>query len=879
MSGEIQRSRADRNNHTRSSQKVTVQTLMPERLERVLYAVHPEGGSALLLGEAGSGKNRLAEEAAYALQEFLETETFVMTLPSPFLENNELDPLFEKHLLQHFGVSFAEDDPLAPLAAATELSALLIEKIQNLADGRASIVVAPSIDGYPPRASALLGAMVRSRTIRTICTARQLAGAADRVSRDPRVKRMSIGPLSYEEATVMLTQLLRCDQIEFSTLHRWCTITNGYAHTLTVLVLALERHGLIVRDRGTVWEKMEGLGTIPEEFLLYLEETCTAEELTTFETIVLAEPLAEQVLLEKLLPEHLRFLQSRGLVISRMQEDGGTALTTSHELLARALKARMSPERRKAVSQDLFLTLRHDFEGQDPKRLARLVTLGLEAGRMLPVEWLMIALSSPAMERDPERTLSIGLALVRHPEAYGSRLAEATISICHTARLLGNQSAIAEAAVIIRELVDTPEAIQACTQSQRIRLRLELVTHLTLDLEQYEDALAIFSELDAEEHDTESPAAEMVRCARAAFYARTGQLRKALEIAPAIDEEGSMQVEWVRSQLRLLSSLVLSQQGRFLDAAVSAEKAHTLAVLGNRSERFIADELTLAIFFAQWASGATTAANETMFRLQDLALTRIQDTGFVEAAFAAIALSEGKWRKAAQRAKRALERFALNDPFGIATLITGILAYAQAAQGERSESRRSIMSAEIQQPGTSQVLRGIVRILTLEARLWNGEADLVDHAHKIIAWANAEELPFIELRAMQVLATAQGSLDAPRLTRARHLASVIDEPMSSALLGYLEEITSGESKWDSPFARMLSDLGIWMPLPRNPLLSAREREIALHAALGYSSRWIAERFFLSTRTVETHLRHVFTKLGVTGRDELRNMLRDGKLSA
>jgi DNA-binding CsgD family transcriptional regulator len=45
------------------------------------------------------------------------------------------------------------------------------------------------------------------------------------------------------------------------------------------------------------------------------------------------------------------------------------------------------------------------------------------------------------------------------------------------------------------------------------------------------------------------------------------------------------------------------------------------------------------------------------------------------------------------------------------------------------------------------------------------------------------------------------------------------------------------------------------------------------ASLGYSSKWIAAHHHLSARTVETHLRHVFTKTSTTNRDELRTWFR------
>jgi DNA-binding CsgD family transcriptional regulator len=55
-------------------------------------------------------------------------------------------------------------------------------------------------------------------------------------------------------------------------------------------------------------------------------------------------------------------------------------------------------------------------------------------------------------------------------------------------------------------------------------------------------------------------------------------------------------------------------------------------------------------------------------------------------------------------------------------------------------------------------------------------------------------------------------------------------------------------------------------------LSAREREIAALAAAGITSKEIATRLFVSSRTVENHLQHVYTKLGVSGRSELARAL-------
>ena len=57
-------------------------------------------------------------------------------------------------------------------------------------------------------------------------------------------------------------------------------------------------------------------------------------------------------------------------------------------------------------------------------------------------------------------------------------------------------------------------------------------------------------------------------------------------------------------------------------------------------------------------------------------------------------------------------------------------------------------------------------------------------------------------------------------------------------------------------------------------LTQREYEIARHLAVGASNREIAYTLQISVATVETHVKHIRTKLGVRGRGWVKSALTD-----
>lgn len=72
----------------------------------------------------------------------------------------------------------------------------------------------------------------------------------------------------------------------------------------------------------------------------------------------------------------------------------------------------------------------------------------------------------------------------------------------------------------------------------------------------------------------------------------------------------------------------------------------------------------------------------------------------------------------------------------------------------------------------------------------------------------------------------------------------------------------------------------YVPSPANTLvtgLSGRETEIIQLIAEGFSTKQIAEKLFLSARTIETHRKNIYRKLGVHTNVELVHYARQHKL--
>ncbi|MFF7277073.1 LuxR C-terminal-related transcriptional regulator [Streptomyces griseorubiginosus] len=208
-------------------------------------------------------------------------------------------------------------------------------------------------------------------------------------------------------------------------------------------------------------------------------------------------------------------------------------------------------------------------------------------------------------------------------------------------------------------------------------------------------------------------------------------------------------------------------------------------------------------------------------------------------------------------------RLPLVRPFS-RPLLLSLLATATLDCGDHEEARRLVGTAEAEagrlglpvQEAYAQCARARIHMADGEhdaaAKLLELAAESFRSTDMPVQYAWTLAMGVRSVHESRGEATALAHLDAAEAIARAHAAGLVRERVAD-----LRAELSADGRTTHP-VRLLSD---------------REREIAELAASGLRTRQIAERLFLSPRTVETHLSRIYRKLDVSSRLALSDVLR------
>ena len=324
-------------------------------------------------------------------------------------------------------------------------------------------------------------------------------------------------------------------------------------------------------------------------------------------------------------------------------------------------------------------------------------------------------------------------------------------------------------------------------------------------------------------------------------------------------------------------AMALVSLGHLDDAAEAARAGREGAIAtGNRAaEGFFGATLG----WAQLHQGLLVSAQRT-YRESATAFRASSHHGPLRWALGGLlfAAAQARDREVAIEAGRALDALGAHPAALFETAISRARAWEAVAEGDPERARSLLRDAADEAHSRGALLDEAAALHDL-ARL--GRAH--DVAERLGRSAAVGQGAYLRILADSAAAYARGDPSALGDAAERFAASGFNlRAAESAMAASEAAARAHDQRLAARWARRATELAARCEAPATvelegragPVpLTSREREIAQLAADGLPSRLIAERLFVSVRTVDNHLGRIYTKLGVAGRSELREILR------
>jgi len=855
-----------------------------EELAMARQVLAGKGAGIVVSGTPGVGKTRFAEELLAGLDRAgVQVVRMMATRAAATIPLGAAATVFADipgGILQTGPVPIVTSEPEAGSRHAAE------QAIVQRAAASPLVVGIDDAHLLDEATAQLVHHLARSGQARLVLTLRggePTPAAIDALAGEGLCTRLDLQPLSRDEIGRLLVESLG-GQVETHTAENLWRVSAGNVLFLRELCRDAVERGLLTQQHGVwTWRGTPVLGARLQELLDARLGRLTGPERDATALLALGEPLLRSVLDAATVPGTVHRLIDRGLV----HEEAST-VRLSHPLYAESLRGRLGP----LETTDLYGRLAEGLLSQGvvtPDDRLRLAVWSITAGRRLDRS-LVVAAARDAFDRG-DAALAERLARTEYPDpAAALVLGEAL-----TALRRGE-----EAESILSPLAATVTADDEATLVGIAVARL--AAHRSPRL-----GLAAARQLAAESAGrvTRPGNRQLLEAALADTLGYRGRISEGGELAfPLLDSSEPK----ARAMAVGPASRWLVHAGRAEDAVVVGRNALADAFAGAAETPWAPEVVVGNLGIALLATGRLDELTDLCTAVDTPATGPGRLQGLVTLLRGAGTLLAGLPASARGLLREAVLSFERADAVGHRSWALALLAEAEAMLGQLPAAEQAI--AAIPSRNSTHVYFDRRRTALVVTAAAGEVGKAARQAVELADEARATRSPFFELtsaytamrlgaveEARRVVALAPSTQGVLTAAFAEHAAALLrddgerldrvatnfhrlglrilaTEAAVHASLAYRREGLGARARAASTRAAMLHTAceGARTPILAQGTvvadLTRREREVALLAAQGMTSRRIATRLGVSVRTVDNQLGRVYTKLGVAGRREL-----------
>ncbi|MDQ4097964.1 MAG: LuxR C-terminal-related transcriptional regulator, partial [Actinomycetota bacterium] len=848
------------------------------------------GGGVVLAGPPGAGKTSLARRSVELAADLGLTPQWVYATRATA------------------GIPLGAFAPTLPtLATAPSPERLLYEAhkaLRERPDGTPGLLAVDDAHLLDDVSALLVNQLATAGATLVVLTLRSGQAAPEPIValwKDAHVERIEVAPLEQSHVEEILTTVLG-GPVDMALSYQLWRASGGNPLYIRELFQAAWDKGLFHEEDGS-WRLTGELPSSPRlaELVEARLGSLDDEARTGLELVALGEPLRLAHVEGLISFDLLSRLEADGL-LRVVAAEGGELVQIGHPMYGEVLRDGVSPLRVRRLHRRLADSLEATGATGATER-DQVVRWRLASGAELdPAELIDVARRAVAgfdvefasrcataaygAEPSARAGIVLGRALVLAKDHYGAEALFATVEdLAETDdEIVDGAEARADNLYHWLNKPDTARAVNLRAErrvtSEDARRRLAL-HRAWLDLFDGRPlaALAVAEECLAQ-RDTQVELDAAVLGGRACMI--SGRFTRGMELAgriAAAQRRLDRRHAPVEPALRLsVEVFILVHSGRLEEAVKKAREAHARAIESGdvNARSWFADLLGQAYLLQ-----GRVATAERWMREAIVAQTTLGVDPRARFASAEIAHAQALRGDAASASATlaGLDRFAGRAwplfEWGVARA----RAWTAVAQGDALSARDLLLTAADEQrerqahPFEAALLHDVVRLggtTRAVAERLEALCDLVDG--DLMAARAAHARAFVAREPSALVDTAA------RFERMGALLLAAEAGFAAADLARRE----GAEREASAQARKAHELlarcegagipGLATDAPAPPTLTAREWQIAELAGEGLSSKVIAERLFLSVRTVDNYLGRAFAKLGVTSRTELPGVL-------